>query len=147
MICKACQLEVPDSAVICPHCQAPLIPLSEPVDATSADNPYSAPLAEYSPPPATLHGEGDSTGGLIPYKNPKALLAYYLGIVSGLPLIGFPIAIAAFVFGILGLRDRKRNPVIKGSVHAWIGIGCGGLFTLLWGLMILALLVSLATNI
>lgn len=59
--------------------------------------------------------EGDATGGVIPYKNPKALIAYYLGILSGLPVIGIPLGAAAFVLGVLGLRDRARNPVIKGS--------------------------------
>lgn len=66
--------------------------------------------------------QGDATGGVIPYKNPKALIAYYLGIFS---LLIFPLGIAAIVLGILGLRDRKRNPVIKGSVHAWIGVVLG----------------------
>jgi len=62
--------------------------------------------------------------------------------VSGLPLLGLPFAIAAFVLGIMGLRDKKKNPVIKGSVHAWIGIGCGGFFALLWGLFLIALIAS-----
>ena len=83
---------------------------------------------------------------MIPYKNPKALIAYYLGILSGLPFIGLPIGIAAFVLGIMGLKDRKRNPVIKGSAHAWIGIGCGGLFTLFWGLVIVAMIISLVAG-
>lgn len=86
--------------------------------------------------------EGDATGGIIPYKNPKALIAYYLGIFSGLPLIGLPLGIAALVLGIMGLRDRNRNPVIKGSIHAGIGIGCGLLFTLVWGGLILLMLVG-----
>jgi hypothetical protein len=90
-------------------------------------------------PPAE---EGDSTGGLIPYKNPKALIAYYLGILSGLPFIGLPIGIAAFILGFMGLRDRKKNPVIKGSVHAGIGIGCGLVFTLLWGALLVGLVIA-----
>jgi hypothetical protein len=76
--------------------------------------------------------EGDATGGVIPYKNPQALIAYYLGIVSGFPLIGLPFGIAAFVLGILGLRKRRENPAVKGAAHAWVGIGCGGFFALLW---------------
>jgi len=86
---------------------------------------------------------GDGTGGLIPFKNPKALLAYYLGIFSGLPLIGLPIGVAAFVLGIMGLRDRERNPIIKGSVHAGIGIGCGGFFALLWTLVLVLMVVTI----
>ena len=86
--------------------------------------------------------EGDSTGGVIPYKNPKALVAYYLGLFSILPFLGLFLGIAAFVLGILGLRDRKRNPAIKGSLHAGIGIGCGGLMTLVWIAAIVALVAS-----
>jgi len=80
--------------------------------------------------------EGDKTGGLIPYKNPAALAAYYLGILSGLPLLGLPFGIAAFLLGLRGLKARKENPVIKGSVHAGIGVGCGCFFTLLWTVML-----------
>ena len=92
--------------------------------------------------PPQGNNQGDATGGLIPYKNPKALIAYYLGILSGLPLIGLPIGIAAFVLGIMGLRDRNRNPAIKGSIHAGIGIGCGGFFAVLWGLLVILFVVS-----
>ena len=100
----------------------------------------------FQPMGPTKEMEGDATGGIIPYKNPKALIAYYLGIGSGLPLIGLPIGIAAFILGFLGLRDRKRNPVIKGSVHAGIGIGCGCFFSLLWTLMIIGLIVSVMSE-
>ena len=110
-----------------------------------AENPYAGPQNTSSPvtyQPAHNPDGGDSTGGLIPYKNPKALIAYYLGILSGLPLIGLPLGIAAFVLGIMGLNDRKKNPAIKGSVHAGIGIGCGLIFTLLWGGLILVGVVA-----
>jgi len=42
---------------------------------------------------------GDATGGVIPYKNPPALIAYYCGIFSLLPILGlvFGIALAAFL--------------------------------------------------
>jgi hypothetical protein len=93
--------------------------------------------------PAQAVVEGDATGGIIPYKNPKALIAYYLGILSGLPIIGLPLGIAAFILGILGLRERRKNPVIKGSIHAGIGIGCGCLFSLLWGLAIVGMIVAI----
>jgi hypothetical protein len=90
---------------------------------------------------ATIQG-GDATGGIIPYKNPKALIAYYLGICSGLPLIGLPLGIAAFVLGVQGLQARQRNPVIKGSIHAGIGIGCGLVFTVLWSLLVVGMLAA-----
>ena len=132
---------------VCPNCEILVADqVDHPAQATDA-NPYAAAPTQapqqyqYSDSPPVQ--EGDGTGGVIPYKNPKALIAYYLGIVSGLPFIGFPFGIAAFVLGIMGLKARKRNPVIKGSAHAWIGIGCGGLFTLLWGLLIIVGIGSL----
>jgi hypothetical protein len=114
--------------------------------ATAKTNPYaSIPVAPghtaYQPGPA--ENMGDTTGGIIPYKNPKALIAYHLGILSGLPIIGLPLGIAAFVLGIQGLRARKANPVIKGSIHAGIGIGCGGFFALIWTLALAGILIAL----
>jgi hypothetical protein len=79
------------------------------------------------PPPPPLPMQGDQTGGVIPYKNPQALFAYYLGIFSLIPALGLIPAVPAVILGILGLRKRKKNPVIKGAVHAWIGIIIGGL--------------------
>jgi hypothetical protein len=57
-------------------------------------------------------------------------------------LIGLPIGLAAFILGIMGLRDRARNPIIKGSIHAGIGIGCGGFFAVLWTLVLLLMVVT-----
>ncbi len=75
---------------------------------------------------------------MIPYKNAPALIAYYVSLLSLLPVIGIPFGIASFVLGVIGLKKRARNPVIKGSVHAWIGIVLGGGTTLLWiGLIVL----------
>lgn len=76
---------------------------------------------------------GDSTGGIIPYKNPKALIAYYCGVFSLVPCLGIAPGIAGVVLGILGLQHRKRHPETSGAVHAWIGIVLGGGMTLLWG--------------
>tara|TARA_B100000029_G_scaffold469843_1_gene508081 strand:+ start:1850 stop:2212 length:363 start_codon:yes stop_codon:yes gene_type:complete len=81
----------------------------------------------------TQQEEGDATGGIIPYKNQPALVAYYLGLFSLLPCIGVVLAIPAFILGIMGLKKRKENPAVKGSVHAWIGIIMGGIFALVWG--------------
>ena len=63
---------------------------------------YSDDPIDKVPPPAPKDPSqvGDGTGGIIPLKNPKALIAYYLGIASGLPFIGLPFGIAAFVLGI-----------------------------------------------
>lgn len=90
--------------------------------------------------------EGDATGGLIPYKNPQALIAYYCGVFSLMPCLGIVPGIAGVVLGILGLKHRKLHPETKGSVHAWIGIIVGGLMTLLWGGLITMGIVSALMN-
>jgi zinc ribbon protein len=72
----------------------------------------------------------DATGGVIPYKNSSALIAYYCGVFSVLPC--FPIGLAGLVLGIKGLRYANEHPASKGKVHAWIGIVAGGLFGILW---------------
>jgi hypothetical protein len=107
-------------------------------------NPYQP---SQSPPQFPQHpGQGDSTGGVIPYKNMPALLAYYLGILSLVCcLFGVPFGIVPIVLGIIGLRKRAANPAIHGTVHAWIGIVLGGL-TLLASLFILVIAVMTALS-
>ena len=104
----------------------PPLPSNQPAthgDAETANVPPAAP-----PPPRLLKKDG--TGGLIPVNNPKALIAYYTGIfLSPCCIVGLPLGLVPLVFGIQGLRDRSRNPEIKGSVHAWIGVVLGGLST------------------
>ena len=88
-------------------------------------------------PPET----GDATGGVIPYKNVPALLAYYCGVFSLIPC--FPIGIAGLVLGFYGLKRARANPAVRGQVHAWIGIVVGGFFGLVW----LAVAVLVAVNL
>jgi hypothetical protein len=89
---------------------------------------------------------GDATGGLIPYKNPPALAAYYLGIVALIPLLGLPFGVLAVALGILGLRKRARQPEVKGSIHAWIGIVLGTLCTLFYGGLLTMGMILAAQN-
>jgi len=56
-----------------------------------------------------------------------AILAGYFGLFS---VIFFP-APFAVVFGILGLRDIKKNPKLGGKGRAIFGLVMGGIFTLL----------------
>ena len=79
-------------------------------------------------PPIQYQPTGDATGGLIPYKNIPALLAYYFGVFSLIPVVGLILGLAAFVLGIMGLSKAKKHPEIKGKVHAWVGIIMGCLF-------------------
>lgn len=99
----------------------------------SEQNPYEAPqdnALDAATGVAPIQVEGDATGGVIPYKNPAALAAYYLSIIGLFPILGIFASIPAFVLGIMGIRARNRNPKIKGSVHAWIGIILGFITTL-----------------
>ncbi|MEP6669272.1 MAG: GYF domain-containing protein [Chthoniobacter sp.] len=110
-------------------------PISSVVQAGSTPPPPPPPLA---PPP--IPQTGDATGGLIPYKNPHALVGYYLGIFGLMPFIGILLAIPALILGIIGLKKRKQNPVIKGAVHAWIGIIFGAISIAYHALIAVALL-------
>jgi hypothetical protein len=105
-------------------------------------NPFQPPNYPQGPPPyAPGPQQGDSTGGVIPYKNMPALLAYYLGILSLLCcFVGVPFGIVPLVLGIIGLKQRAANPVIKGSAHAWIGIVLGGL-NLVFSVLIIVLAI------
>lgn len=60
----------------------------------------------------------DATGGVIPYKNPHALVAYYCGVFSLIPFIGIVVGIPGIVLGIVGLHYRKVSPHIRGNAHA-----------------------------
>lgn len=146
MKCPQCNGPVPADALTCPRCKVKVAVDRSPTDSSNppgqTDNPFRATPIKAAGPSAPVTTEGDATGGVIPYKNPQALIAYYLGILSGLPLIGFPLGIAAFILGIRGLRARKENPIIKGSIHAGIGIGCGSIFTLLWGFALFAMIYA-----
>jgi hypothetical protein len=100
------------------------IPIAQ-VPGVILPGPTAAPASPPPLPPPGASSSGDGTGGLIPYKNPKALTAYYLGIFGLFPFIGFLLAVPALILGILGLQARKQNPLIKGAVHAWVGIVLG----------------------
>lgn len=86
--------------------------------------------------------QGDSTGGVIPYKNPPALVAYYLGLFSAFPMVGLLLGTASVILGVLGLKKRRDTPQVKGTVHAWIGIGCGSLGILVWGGLIVLMVLA-----
>jgi len=91
--------------------------------------------------PAIIIQDDSTMGGLVPYKNASALLAYYLGIFALLPLLGIPFGIASLVFGIKGLKFAGKNPEAKGAIHAWVGIVLGAFCLVGHG----AVFVALAT--
>lgn len=113
--------------------------------------PELAAVSNATAPPIN-RGSTPASGGaginaLVPYKNPKALIAYYLAVFSLIPFLGMPLGLAAFVLGILGLRFRRTHPTAGGSVHAWIGIVLGGLFGFGYlALILLAVFAAVANS-
>lgn len=88
--------------------------------------------------------EFDFFAWLIPYKNPPALIAYYLAVFAIVPLFSIFLGIPAVILGIKGLKKRSQDRTIMGAVHAWFGIICGGLFALLGIALIVAAIVAIA---
>jgi hypothetical protein len=88
---------------------------------------------------------GPSVGGPVPPVpvNRPARLAFYLGLFSIIPCLGFLPGLAAVIMGIVGLMRARTVPDPKGPVRAWIGIMVGGLFAAGW----LALAAILAIGI
>lgn len=74
--------------------------------------------------------QDDALSSLIPYKNSKALTAYYCGVFSLIPCLGLILGPIALIFGISGLRYAKEHPQAKGQAHAVVGIVLGTVTTL-----------------
>lgn len=61
-------------------------------------------------------GQGDEPfATIVPYRNPHALVGYYISILSLLPFIGGIAGPTAIVLGIIGLKKRKIEPQRKGT--------------------------------
>ena len=97
----------------------------------AVDEPNLRPHILAPPTRSTGPIELDEQEGpaLIPYKNPAALVGYYLSILSCIPLLGLILGPTAIVLGIIGLRRVAKHPQRKGTVHAWIAILFGLLGT------------------
>ncbi len=97
MNCPKCGSANPEGARFCQQCGTAL--------AAPAGAPAGRPAAR-----------DDWVSRQIPYKNPKALTAYYIGVFGMIPCLGAPLAVAA-----------KKNPDLHGKSHAWTGIVLGAL--------------------
>ena len=64
---------------------------------------------------------------LIPYRNGRALTAYYLGVFSLIPLLGLVLGPMALFLGLSGRKYARSHPENGGTAHAWAGIILGGL--------------------
>lgn len=84
----------------------------------------------------------DVVATIIPYRNKPALIGYYLGVFSLIPLLGLLCAIPAIPLGIIGLRKRAAHPEAKGLAHALVALIMGILFTVVWGGLIVVMYLS-----
>ena len=110
------------------------------------DSPPLPPQQSGPPPPSVgpAHpGQSDATGGVIPYKNSKSLASYYCGVFSLIPVLGLLLGVVAIVLGILGWRDYRRNPEIRGQVHCWVGMIIGSIVVLIHLLLIIAMVSAM----
>jgi hypothetical protein len=108
---------------------------------------FASVASQAAPPPigpAHLPTANETISTIIPYKNPQALMAYYLGVFSIFPLVGIFLGTAAFILGIRGLKFAMTHPGSKGQVHAWIGIVAGGFFALLYFVLGVLLVIGIA---
>ena len=94
------------------------------------------------------HPDDDGTGGLIPYKNPKALAAYYCGVfglISCFLVLGI-FGIVPIVLGVMGLKYAKLHPEAKGQAHAITGIVLGVIEVLSFLAAIVVVIVAVANK-
>jgi len=78
----------------------------------------------------------------IPYKNTRALSAYYLGVFSLIPCLGIFLGIPALILGINGMKYADRHPEGRGKGHARTGFIMGGISTIYNTLLVIAAMGS-----
>jgi hypothetical protein len=136
MRCPICRAENPPEGTTCLECGEPLpagtqpAPGIYPVAVAHGDEDEIMEVLPAEHPPGEVdedaYAPGD--GGIskfIPYRNLKAMAAYYLGLLSLVPILGLLSAPLAIVLGILGLRKARIDKGAHGRIHAWIGIVLG----------------------
>ena len=79
------------------------------------------------PRSAERRRDDSAVSTMIPYHNGMALTAYYLGVFGLIPVAGLVLGPLGLILGILGLRNARRDPEVKGTGHAITGIVLGGI--------------------
>jgi hypothetical protein len=128
---------IPRDAMLVPDDQRDPYPA---VDEPSLKPHILAPPTRSTGPIEPHEQEGPA---LIPYKNPAALVGYYLGICSCIPFIGLILGPIAIGLGISGLRKVAKHPQRKGTVHAWIAIILGLMGTAIGVLMLVVMILGI----
>lgn len=120
----------------------------EPVD---AGNPYAASGTVAAAPPVMGIPQYSATESIVetfvPSRNGAALVAYYCGVFSLFPCLGFPLGVVAVYYGLKGLRAERENPAVRGGVHAWVGVICGALFGFFNLLLCVAAVIGISAAI
>ena len=78
---------------------------------------------------------------LIPTGNPMALVGYYLGVGSLIPLLGGVLSLPAIICGIVGVVKANSNPQAGGMGHAITAIVLGLFGQLIWVALYFVLVV------
>lgn len=107
-----------------------------PAPRPAGDVPPPLPSGGPAPPPR------EGMGRIIPTSNPPALIGYYLGVFSLIPVLGAPLGIAAFFCGRAGLKRIRENPAYPGKGHAWFAVIAGVAFGFLHAAAVVVLLTG-----
>jgi hypothetical protein len=81
---------------------------------------------------------------IVPASNPNALIGYYIGLFSIMPVLGLAMGPAGIVLGLKGLKAVKQSPGLPGTGHAITAIIGGIIGSLInYGIGIILLMVFL----
>ena len=83
---------------------------------------------------------------IIPTKNPMALIGYYLGVASLIPILGCFLAPIAVIMGIVGALKANSNPQAGGMGHAITAIVLGIIGPILWAVIWTVIVNAPITN-
>jgi hypothetical protein len=117
--------------------------MAEPETQPEAALPLSRPARPMLPALEEDTPRPDALRTLIPYGNPRALTAYYLGVFSIIPGLGLILGPMAVVLGMLGIRHASQHPAARGGHHAVAGVVLGAATGLVNLLIFAALLIGL----
>jgi hypothetical protein len=87
-------------------------------DETPEAPPVIPPTADYYRPDAQMQAQPTAMERIIPSSNPNALVGYYLGLFSIMPVAGLALGPAGIVLGLKGLKACKEHPGLPGRGHA-----------------------------